>query len=105
MRKSLRLRSSPRQTTSRLVLELQSPADTKSWVSARVGVLEVFITKEGTQYTRAAAGEDADAEVRFSRILGLAPMRLRLVENSRVVRRQERRTRRANRELRRRGLA
>lgn len=85
------------------VLELTSPRDTKHWTPSRVSGIEHFTAPNGLEYVRCAPNEAPDVVVSFARTPGLAAMHLRLAEQSRVVRRIERRQRKQNRELKRRG--
>lgn len=85
------------------MLELQSPRDTAGWKQRRVGEVEIFTTPLGLEYTRCSGVETPDAAVTFTRTLGLPSMNLRLVSESRVIRRIARRERKAARELAKRG--
>ena len=64
--------------------------------------LEIFTAESGEQYVRAQAGEEPDV-VYTPRTRGLAPIRLMRRENSRTLRLLERRLRREERELAKRG--
>lgn len=81
--------------------ELVSPADTKGWKSARRGEIEVFTLPDGSEFTRCGANESPDVVVRFASHSG--ELRLRNLDESRVVKRIARRERRAARELKKRG--
>jgi len=87
------------------VLELQSPRDTKGWTLRRLGDVEVFADLNGVEYTRCSGTELPDAIVTFTKTAGLPAMNLRLVSESRVIRRVQRRERKAARELSKRGLS
>jgi hypothetical protein len=85
------------------VEQLESPRDTKGWTVARKDGIETFTATDGNAYVRAAAGEEADVIVNFTRIPGMTPMRLVRADESSTVRRAERKRRREERELRKRG--
>lgn len=84
-------------------LTLQSPIDTKGWVVTRQDGIETFTNPHGTAFARARPDEDADVIVVFTRTRGMTPLRLIERGESATVRRAERKKRRENAELRKRG--
>jgi hypothetical protein len=85
------------------VEQLESPRDTKGWTATRKDGIETFTALDGSAYVRAAPGEEADVIVNFTRIPGMIPMRLVRAGESSTVRRAEKKKRREERELRKRG--
>lgn len=85
------------------MIELTEPV--RGWMCRWAGTLEIFTSPEGVEYVRASEREPADILVGYLPRLGLAPMRLRLLSESRIAKRIARRERRAKRELVKRGLA
>ena len=84
-------------------LTLQSPIDTKGWTVKRQDGIETFVNTHGTEFVRARPDEDADVIVVFTRTRGMTPLRLIERGESATVRRAERKKRREERELRKRG--
>lgn len=86
------------------VIVLESPRDTSGWLVARKDGIETF-TRPGDDfgYVRARPDEEADLIVNFTRIPGMTSMRLVRSDESSTVRRAERKRRREERELRKRG--
>lgn len=83
---------------------LTSPVDTVGWRAARsADGIETFTAPNGQSYVRARPDEDADVIVSFTRTRGMSDMRLVLAGESATVRRAEKKKRREERELRKRG--
>lgn len=82
---------------------IQSGDATREWKTSRQDGIETFTRPDGRAYVRCGPAEEADVLIHFDRIPGMTPMRLIERGDSAKVRRAERKKRREERELRRRG--
>lgn len=86
------------------MIELRSPADTKGFVPTTVDAVEAWRDPNGTVWVRARSDEPAELQITF-RVPGVAPLRLVRSGQSKTVKTAQRKARRAQRELRKRGYA